>query len=48
MLFYYLHYFRKISLFYYKDDKDELNDYLRVVVMTANLTPNDWDTHSQG
>ncbi|KAK9694052.1 Tyrosyl-DNA phosphodiesterase [Popillia japonica] len=41
-------YHSKISLFYYKDDKDELNDYLRVVVMTANLTPNDWDTHSQG
>ncbi|KAK9694045.1 Tyrosyl-DNA phosphodiesterase [Popillia japonica] len=37
----------KMSFFYYRDDNTS-KEFIRVAVMTANLTYDDWNTHNQG
>ncbi|KAI4464561.1 tyrosyl-dna phosphodiesterase 1 [Holotrichia oblita] len=44
---FYVKHHSKMSLYYYRDD-NTLEEFLRVVVMTANLTYDDWNTHNQG
>ncbi|KAK9694044.1 Tyrosyl-DNA phosphodiesterase [Popillia japonica] len=37
----------RMSLFYYRDDNTS-KEFIRVAVMTANLTYDEWNTHNQG